>query len=172
MRVSLCMFAALATYAQQPQPGTKELSDLITEVRELRLVVERSFITATRSQIVLQQLALQHARVDKLKSDSNKAWAAVADIEARQAHTLDLIRRSETEIQNPNVQLEKKESLVREIAAYKSRLAQEASRDSQLRAAETQAVTEYREALSRLADLEDRLSHIERAATAPVGTKK
>lgn len=166
MKRIVCLFVTVAAYGQQSQQGAKELADLVSEVRELKLIVQRSLAAATESQIVIQRLMIQQGRVDRLKSDAEKASAAVTGMQAAQTHTVELMRRSEAELQSANVQPGRKESLAHDVAAYKARLAQESSRESELRAAETRAVTEYRTALSQLTELEDRLMQIQRATTA------
>jgi hypothetical protein len=155
-----CVLVVLPLYAQAVEENP--LKELVAEIRALRLAVERSSLLTTRTQVLVQRFAVQQGRADRLKAELGNAASAVLKMQAEQAHTLELMKRSEMQIQSASVPQDKKESLAHEAGAYKRRLADQASRDSQLRAVEAQLAGEHRAALSRIAELEEQLTRIER----------
>ena len=160
MRSIACLFIALPLYAQTAEQGS--MKELIAEIRALRMAVEKATVLNTRTQVLVQWLEVQQAKADRIKADLEKATNAVAGFQAEQAHIVELMKRTESQMQGSTLPPEKREALAHDIATFKRRLADHSSRDSQLRATEAQVASDYRAALARVADLESKLERIER----------
>jgi len=76
----MCFVAPTRTLAQTDKPGEsakgdgdQTLKQLLTEVRELRLAVQRATIGNTRFQMVIERVRVQQAHVDAV-SRQERFW--------------------------------------------------------------------------------------------------
>src|SRR5258708_37070470 len=87
------------------QPGTTDtiqdkgtLQALLTEVRQLRLALERSTSVVPRIQLAFQRLQLQQDRVDRLSKQLQESHVQTAATVEHKSHMASAIQQLETRI--------------------------------------------------------------------------
>jgi chromosome segregation ATPase len=83
-----------ATQGDNGQP----MQALVSEVRQLRLAVERSNFSAYHAQVMLERLRLQQPRVDRLNEKLEKVRAELAEFRSRQANLSEETKFVENEL--------------------------------------------------------------------------
>lgn len=107
--VLISVALSVSASAQQPpgRPDTQVLEQLVTEVRQLRLALERTSSVNSRLQVTLQRIQLQQNQVNRIASQLESLRNDIMRSEAEQgqaaSNLADLESRIEQE-QNPNTQ--------------------------------------------------------------------
>src|ERR1700731_3798039 len=85
--VTLCTIPPTRTQAQtnkpaESVPGDRDqtLKQLLTEVRELRMTVQRATVSSTRFQMLIERVRVQQAQVDALSRQLENIHSQVADM--------------------------------------------------------------------------------------------
>jgi len=127
---------------QSPPPGDSDpvLRQLLTEVRELRLALQRSAILNTRFQLAIERMRIQQAHVDGLNRELGGIRESIPPKETELSNMVEQRKRAEEELEQaagPNreeveahVRLLKAAaaSLEREIQEARTRMADVAAR--------------------------------------------
>jgi len=91
--------ALTASVNQSPQiDNGQPMQALVSEVRQLRLAVERSNLSAYQAQVTLERLRWQQPRVDRLNEKLEKVRAELGLIRSRQARASEELRYIENEL--------------------------------------------------------------------------
>ena len=92
--------SALTAPVNQSQPGAngQPMQDLVNEVRQLRLAIERSNLSAYRAQVTLERIRWQQPRVDRLKEKLEEVRAEIAELRSRQASAPEDLKYIENEL--------------------------------------------------------------------------
>jgi hypothetical protein len=87
--VTFCCVSPTRAQAQTNKPAEstqgdrdQTLKQLLTEVRELRLAVQRATVSNTRSQMLIERVRVQQAHVDALSRQLENIHSQVADMKA------------------------------------------------------------------------------------------
>src|SRR5580700_6027144 len=83
--IFLAGLAALSAPAQTANPDNPTLQALLSEVRQLRLTVEKSVSIGPRMQLILQRAQSQDAKVARISERLDEVRRQVAGERARQA---------------------------------------------------------------------------------------
>src|SRR5215470_12241390 len=71
------------TWNSAPQDDHEQtLRQLLTEVRELRLVLQRAAFSSTRFQMLLERLRVEQTHVDSLRRDLESVRSQLAELQA------------------------------------------------------------------------------------------
>src|SRR5216684_1309539 len=151
----ITIFAACA-FAQTPDP----IQNLLGEVQQLRLAIERSTLLGARTQIALQRIQIQEARTRQLEQEANglrtQADAFTTSRSGLEAH----LKGSEERL--PRV-LDPKERQAMEsnIEDEKRSVAILVAREQQARTREAEATAQLRSEQGKLQDLLSRVDEME-----------
>lgn len=161
--VLLCLcFTARAQNSSDPQT----LPTLLTEVHQLRLALERSSQIAPRIQIAAERLKLQQDQVGRttrlledLRRDLDRSRSDLPKIQQR----LELVAAQSDQVTDPGGRRHFEE----ESKTLKLDIDQAEKSVQQMQAREGELAGQLQSEQSRLAELNDRLDHIERALNLP-----
>ncbi len=161
--VMLCYLSPASSQAQSNKPAgsvqgerDQTLQQLLTEVRELRLAVQRATVSNTRFQMLIERVSVQQAHVDALGRQLENLHSQVADMKAAKPQMEQQIKDAEDLLDrtpDPNAHAEL-ESRIKSGKANLVRLAQE---DERLRSRETAVDTELQSAQTKLNGLNGQL---------------
>lgn len=157
----LLLLTVLPVAAQTPD---KTLDALLSEVRELRLAIERSTLLGTRTQLLLSQLQLQDAAVARASQQYNEAHAMGLNQSAHMAKEAENIKAMESALNSPEFAAQEKHaSIERTIAERKAELEQDTLLEQQRAARESELANQLRAAQNAVADTRARIAQMEQA---------
>ena len=142
-------------------PEKATLQALLTEVRQLRLALERSTSVLPRIQLAFQRLQLQQDRVDRLSKqlqDSHTHTAATVD---KKAHLATAIQQFESRIsqeQDPT----RRKALELEMKGFTVELEQQTLHEQQEQAQEIQVSGQLQTEQAKLTELSDQLNELDK----------
>lgn len=164
--LTLCFTTSSRTEAQTNKPGEsakgdneQTLQQLLREVRELRLTVQKATVSNTRFQMLIERLRVQQAHVDALSRQLENLHSQVADLKAAKPQIEQQIKDAEDMLDrtpDPNAHAEL-ESRIKGGRANLVRLTQE---DERLRNRETALDTELQAAQAKLNELNAQLDSL------------
>jgi chromosome segregation ATPase len=139
-------------------PGDRDqtLQQLLNEVRELRLAVQRATVNNTRFQMLMERVRLQQAQVDVLSRQLENVHSQAAEMKAASPQMEQQIKDAEDHLDrttDPNAHADL-ESRIKVVKANLARLTQE---DERLRTRETAIDMELQAAHARLNELNGQL---------------
>ena len=152
----ITIFAACA-FAQAPDP----IQNLLGEVQQLRLAIERSTLLGARTQIALQRIQIQETRTRQLEQEASSLRARADqftfDRTQLEAHVKD------TEERLPRVvDPKEQQALDGEIRESKQRLTHFGTMEQQARAREAEATAQLHVEQGKLQDLLARVDEMEK----------
>ena len=159
-------------YAQQPAspsgsaPDRQMLEQLVSEVRQLRLAIERTNSVSSRLQIILQRIQLQQNQVNRISGQLEVVRNQIATSEADQSQASSNLTAIESRIeqeQNPNTQkmLQEQQRVMKALVEQKSRVVQ----DERTREAELTSSIQIEQ--GKLGELQTRLDSLEKVIEPP-----
>jgi hypothetical protein len=163
------LFATLGftLFAQSAAPDARTLETLLSEVRELRLAIERSSLLGARAQLAIGELQLQESAVARVSQQLNEARGMAVGSAGHVAQLTERVKHLEESRTSPEwvpqAKHDELESLIRQTkleleeanAVEQQRAAREADLANQLQAAQNQ-----------VADSRSRIAEMERALDA------
>ena len=144
----------------------RTLKQLLTEVRELRLAVQRAAVSNARFQMLIERVRVQQAHVDALSRQLENIHSQVADLKAAKPQMEQQIKDAEELLDSapdPNAHAE----LDSRIKSGKTNLARFAQEDERLRSRETAVDTELQTAQAKLNELNSQLDALMNDLKAP-----
>jgi len=164
--LTLCFGASSRTEAQTNRPGEsangdneQTLKQLLTEVRELRLTVQKATVSNTRFQMLLERVRVQQAHVDALDRQLETFHSQIADLKVAQPQLEQQIKDAEDMLDrtsDPNAHAE----LESRIKGGRANLARFIKEDERLRNRETALDTELQVAQAKLNELNAQLDSL------------
>ena len=168
MRPALLLVLAARPLSAQSN-DSKTLETLLSEVRELRMAIERSTLLGTRAQLALGELQLQDAAVARVNQQHNEIRAQgaitaqrIAELTARGKQLED--SRTSPEWSSP----QKRDDLESMIKQTKLELDQAAAFEQQRAAREAELATQLRNAQAQADDSRSRITQMEQALDAAI----
>jgi chromosome segregation ATPase len=159
----LCFVSPTSAQAQTNKPADsaqgdrdQTLKQLLTEVRELRLAVQRATFNNTRFQMLIERVRIQQAHVDALSRQLENVHSQAAEMKATKPQMEQQIKEAEDLLDrtpDPNAHAEL-DSRIKSGKANVARLTQE---DERLRNRETALDTELQSAQAKLNELNGQL---------------
>jgi chromosome segregation ATPase len=164
--VPFILCSCVAAWAQAPSSDPQTIQNLLSEVHQLRVVLERSAAIAPRIQIAVERLKLQQEQVARTSHE-------LAELRDRLDHSRSELPRMQQQLQSfetaegQEADPAKRREIGDELKAFK--LATEQSRKSieQLQSRESELAGHLQSEQSRLTELNDRLDQIERTLNVP-----
>jgi chromosome segregation ATPase len=160
--VLILLMLSVSASAQQPGPSdTQILQQLVTEVRQLRLALERTNSVNSRLQITLQRIQLQQNQVNRISGQLESLRNEIVKSEAEQgqvsSNLTDLESRIEKE-ENPDTQktLQGEQKYMNVVAEQKTRVVQ----DERIREAELTSSLQAEQ--GKLSELQTQLDSLEK----------
>ena len=161
--VTFCFVYPTGAQAQTNKPGEstqgdrdQTLKQLLAEVRELRLTVQRATVSNTRFQMLIERVRVQQAHVDALSRQLESVRSQAAEMKAEKPQMEQQIKDAEDQLDrtpDPNAHADL-ESRIKVVKASLVRLGRE---DESLRSRETAMDTELQSAQSQLSELNSQL---------------
>ncbi len=161
--VILCFVSSTKGQAQTTKPADsapgdrdQTLKQLLTEVRELRLAVQRATVSNTRFQMLIERTRIQQAHVDALGRQLENVHSQVAEMKAAKPQMEQQIKDAEDLLDrspDPNAHAE----LDSRIKGGKVNLARLTQEDERLRNREGALDTELQAAQAKLNELNSQL---------------
>jgi chromosome segregation ATPase len=142
------------------------LRQLLTEVRELRLAIQRATVSNTRFQMLIERVRVQQGHVDVLSRQLENVRSQVAGMRAEKPQMEQQIKDAEELLgrtPEPNAQAD----LESRIKAGKSSLTRLAQEEERLRNREAALDTELQASQSRLNELNGQLDALMSDLKAP-----
>src|SRR5205807_2468399 len=155
--VFTCCFSSPEAVAQTARSATQDdhdqtLKQLLTEVRELRLAVQRATVSNTRFQMLIERVRVQQAHVDGLSRQLENLHSQVAEFKATKPQMEQQIKDAE-ELLDRTPDPSAHADLESRIKGGKANLVRLAQEDERLRNRETALDTEWQDAQAKLNEL-------------------
>ena len=161
--VTFCCVSPARTFAQTRNPADSAQADrdqtlrqLLTEVRELRLAVQRATVINTRFQMLIERVRIQQGHVDALDRQLEDVISPVAEMRTRKAQVEQVIKDSES-LLDRTTDLNAHAELESRIKVMKINSASLAQEEERLRNREAALDTELQAAQSKLNELNSQL---------------
>jgi hypothetical protein len=146
---------------QQDIPESGQLKELVSEVRALRLAIERAAASTSQSQLLLGRVQLQENRLATLSRQYQEARGRTADAQMAQAELERDFQRVQAAFES-TTSLEERRALEDRVVQLKRQVANQQARTAQMRADELGAADVLAAEQQRWADFNQRLEGIER----------
>lgn len=161
--VLFCCIAPSRTVAQTGNASEsaqgdrdKTLQQLLTEVRELRLAVQRATVNNTRFQMLIERVRIEQARVDAIGRQLENMRAQVADMRASRPQMEQQIKDAEALLDRMSDPIAHAE-LESRIKAMKGNLARMAPEEERLQSREATLNADLQTAQSKVNELNSQL---------------
>ena len=170
--LTICYGSPTTTQAQVNQPDAaqsnydKTLQQLLAEVRELRLAVQRATVSHTRFQMLIERLRAQHSSIDGVGRQMDLVRAQLADLRNAKPQMEQQIKETEEQLErttDPNGRLD----MESRIKSMKARLARFAPEEDRLRNRETTLESELQNLQAKLNELNSQLDSLFNELKAP-----
>src|SRR5713226_9255371 len=164
--VTFCCVSPTGAQAQSNKPAgsvqgdrDQTLRQLLTEVHELRLAVQRATVTNTRFQMLIERVRVQQAQVDSLSRQLENVHSQIAEMKAVKPQMEQQIKDAEDQLDrtpDPSAHADI-ESRIKFLKGNLARLSQE---DERLRSRETALDTDLQAAQAKLNELNGQLDSL------------
>jgi len=163
----LLVFGGLPAPAQNQSDATIQV--LITEIRQLRLALEKSALVAPKIQVTLQRVQLQQDTVNRLHrllEDHRNSLAKAATEESNLAAHAKRLEEHLLQEQDPNRRKQMEEE-VRHLKGRSEKTEQQRMHEQQQRQRESDLASKLQLEQSKLDELNDKLTSLERLLDPP-----
>jgi chromosome segregation ATPase len=164
--VTLSFVSPIRAQAQTNKPAEsvqgdrdQTLKQLLTEVRELRLAVQRATVSNTRFQMLIERVRIQQAHVDALSRQLENVHSQAAEMKATKPQMEQQIKDAENQLDrtpDPSAHSD----LESRIKGGKANLARFTQEDERLRNREAALDTELQAAQAKLNELNGQLDSL------------
>ena len=158
--VALCVLASSSVVAQTTVVSEQKFEELISEVRQLRIEVQRLNASAQRVQLLLERSRSQQEIVSRLTQRLSDARDELGGIRGRQTKMTELLENAE----------KRKEAGLQgeaELKAISAELGELKQREQRLSERELQLSSELQAESANLNDLKTRLDKLEQEIATP-----
>jgi chromosome segregation ATPase len=165
----LLVLSALPAVAQDkashPDATSTALQELVNEVRQLRLALERSTVVNFRAQVLLQRLQLQNSRIAQATSHLEEIRGRVSHLLSEQTTLAENVRTLQERIAKDQDGVFTK-GLEDQLTEEKNRLEQTTRNEAQLRGEEGVAETALQKEQAAWDDLTQQLAALDQSLAA------
>jgi hypothetical protein len=171
--VSLCAAGGAGLWAAQPSDRPTidaSMSQLVSEMRELREAVERSSLVTAQAQLLLGRVQLQEARLATLGRQAQDAREQLAQAERAQGD-LEYEFKRFSAVESAQRPGEEQEQYKERLDQLKQQVRQAQVHAQRLRNAEAAASSALAEEQSRWVDFNGRLEALERTLASMLSTR-
>jgi chromosome segregation ATPase len=156
----------LSAWAQAPSADPRTLQNLLSEVHQLRVVLERSATIAPRIQIAVERLKLQQEQVARTSRELADLRDHLDHMRSELPTTQQRLQSLET-AEGQETDPAKRREIGDELKAFKLATEQSEKSIEQLQTREGELAGHLQSEQSRLTELNDRLDQIERTLNVP-----
>ncbi len=161
--ITLCYIFPTGTLAQTKKPAEsaqvdhdQTLQQLLKEVRELRLAVQRATITNTRFQMLIERVRIEQVHIDAIGRQLENLRSQVADMRAAKPQMELQIKDAEA-LLDRTTDLNARANLESSIKAMKGNLARIGPEEERMQNREATLNTELQASQSKLNELNSQL---------------
>lgn len=159
------------SHAQTAQvENAQTMQALLSEVRQLRLAIQRSTLSAHHAQAIIERMRSQQQLVDRLTDRLREIRDRIANLKLGQIELQGELKRIEGRWSRDNRQADPVEEESQEIV--KTRLGFLAQEEARMREQESQLVAQLPIEQARLDELNDRLDALQRELEIPPAENK
>ena len=169
----LCLMSPTTTVAQANRPADtvesdndKTLRQLLVEIRELRLTVQRTAVSHTRFQMLIECVRIQQTQVDAIGRQMENLRSQVADMRGMKPQMEQQIKDAE-ELLEQTTDSKSRLNIESGIKAMKAQLARFGPEEERLRNREAGLETELQAAQAKLNELNNQLDALLNEIKAP-----
>jgi hypothetical protein len=150
---------------QQDVPDSGQMKALVTEVRALRVAIERAAASTSQSQLLLGRVQLQENRLATLSRQYQEARGRTMDSQMAQSELEHVLERTQAAL-DTTLRPEERQAVEDRIAQLKNQVTIQRARTAQFRADETAAADVLATEHQRWTDFNQRLEGIERTLSS------
>ena len=150
--------------------NAQTMQALMNEVRQLRLAIQRSTLSAHHAQAIIERMRSQQQQVDRLTDRLRETRDRIANVKLGQIDLQGELKRSEGRLRRNNTQSEPVEDENQEIVKTRLRFLEQ--EEARMREQESQIVAQLPIEQARLAELNDRLDALQRELETPPAENK
>jgi chromosome segregation ATPase len=171
--ITLCCVCSAPTFAQTGTSATgpqndpdQTLKQLLTEVRELRLALQRSTANTSRFQMLIERLRVEQTHVDVMRRDLETVRAQLSELQSTKPRIEQQIKEAQDELDrttDPNAHT----SLESHLKEVKANLARVAPEEERLRTRETALDGEFQSSQMKVNELNGQLDALMNEMKAP-----
>jgi hypothetical protein len=160
------LLVATASFAQPDRRSPDILPELLAEVRQLRLAMERSATIAPRVHLLTGRLAMQEQRVARLASELDGIRQQLPRFAEMQRVAGEQIRELEGALAL-EADPQRRRSFEHDLGMLKRQLEMQAAEEQQLRVREGEVLGLYTQEQGRWLEISNRLDELERSLARP-----
>jgi hypothetical protein len=153
----------------------QSMQALVNEVRQLRLAVQRSNLSAYQAQVVIERMRSQQQSVDRvaerLRWARDEASRFRMYLPIQQAEVENRVKEIEANL-NEAIDAKTRRAMERELEITKQRLGLQGQEETRMRENESQFATQLQIEQSKLAELNDQLDALQRELELPAAENK
>jgi SMC interacting uncharacterized protein involved in chromosome segregation len=149
-----------------PDQDKQVLTELLQEMRQLRVALQRMQVVSQRTQVTLERIRLQQNRVDSISRTLENLRTHLADIRAARP-TIEDDMRDMDELLNRTTDATKRSEIEAQIKETKARLNSQSRQEEQSRQRELELTADLQAAQVKLNDLNNQLDNIMRELEGP-----
>lgn len=153
--------------AADAQTGPDPIRELLTEVRALRIAMERSATVGARIQLLVARVQLQEQRIAELSRRAAAVRDELSKVEAGIASTTDDVKRTEIAIERTNSP-EMRREMEEQLEYHKAKLRNPEKRRQDLLNEESLLSQQMAADQGRWSDVNNQLDELERSLTLPI----
>src|SRR5262245_24074868 len=150
--------------------NARTMQALLDEVRQLRLAIQRSTLSAHNAQTIIEQMRSQQQQIDSLTERLRQTRDRISDMKMGQLDLQAELKRSEGRLRRNNMQSEPVEDETQEI--IKTRLGFLAQEEARMREVESQLGAQLPIEQAKLAELKARLDDMQKEMEIPPAGNK
>jgi multidrug efflux pump subunit AcrB len=143
---------------------------LLNEVRQLRLAIQKSNLSAYRAQVIVERMRLQQQQVGRLTETLRDTRDRMANVKMAQTEIQNELKKIEGRLSRDNRGPDAQEEEQQET--FKTRLGLMAQEEARLREIESQSAAQLQIEQARLAELDDQLDALRRELEMPPAENK
>ena len=149
--------------AQATRTNSDGMDQLLAEVRGLRAELRQAAGASTRMQLLIARLSLQEQRITALNRQASELRQQLAEVTRSRTSTGEHLERLITAIQNTAVPTPEQKAIEYEIAALKTRVAEQQQEEQSLQLQFTQVANVIATEQGRWTEFNTRLDELERS---------
>ena len=153
------------TKAEQGE-NEQTMRALLNEVRQLRLAIQRSNLSAYRAQVIIERMRSQQQSVDRLADRLRGTRDRIAHVKMGQTELQDELKKMEDRPEGGESGMRERQD------SYKTRLGYLAQEETRLREDESQLAAQLQIEQARLAEINDQLDALQRELETPPAENK
>jgi chromosome segregation ATPase len=144
---------------------------LLNEVRQLRLAIQKSNLSAYHAQVLIERMRSQRQSMDRLTDRLRETRNQIAGLKMPLADFLAELKKIEGRLSQEH-DAEKRQDLEEQQETFKTRLGTLAQEEARLREVESQSAAQLQIEQARLAELNDQLDALQRELEMPPAENK